>query len=144
MNREALKNNSLWHSILCFPPPTSVFRRTYCIISILQHIQSQVKEKQIEKNLHLPEDIFRKVRCLKRKVFVVNLILKFNFHICMHYTITFCVIFPLLPLRQRFHFHLYVQRMLANSKPNGISLTVATFFFSSFSSKMHIGESSNF
>lgn len=34
----------------------------------------------------------KSTRCLKRKVFVVNLILKFNFHICMHYTITFCVI----------------------------------------------------
>lgn len=40
----------------------------------------------------LPLSFSKSTRYLKRKVFIVNLILKFNFHICMHYTITFCVI----------------------------------------------------
>lgn len=68
------------------------------------------KKTTTTRNLHLPEDIFLKVPCLKRKVFVVNLILKFNFHICMHYTITSCVIFPFFPFpifASAFHFHLF-------------------------------------
>lgn len=95
---------------------------------MLHHIQSQFKKKvkwrKKKTNAHTlnrriyPKTSFRKYECLKRKVFVVNLILKFNFHICMHYTITSCVISSLLFFSDRFFF--------------------VAFFFLSFQSAFHL------